>query len=102
MWQVRGPGFSSGFGLATQQAVCGELGDHGLDFGHSLGQLWVRWSGLGFCGMSISRFWLNLVHEVGWFDFWKLMRLGFFFVWANQLKGGMEPFLYALAKRNFD
>ena len=67
MWQVRGPGFGFGFGLVTQQAVCGELGDHGLDFGHSLGQLWVRWSGLGFCGMSISRFWLNLVHEVGWF-----------------------------------
>ena len=56
MWQVRGPGFGFGFGLVTQQAVCGELGDHGLDFGHSLGQLWVRWSGLGFCGMSISRF----------------------------------------------
>ena len=52
MWRVRRP-----------------LGDHGLDFGHSLGQLWVRWSGLGFCGMSISRFWLNLVHEVGWFGF---------------------------------
>ena len=51
MWQVRGPGFYFGFGLATQQAVCGELGDHGLDFGHSLGQLWVRWSGLGFYGM---------------------------------------------------
>ena len=69
MWQVRGPGFGFGFGLVTQQAVCGELGDHGLDFGHSLGQLWVRWSGLGFYGMSISRFWLNLVHEVGWFGF---------------------------------
>ena len=34
-------------------------------------------------------------------DFWKLMRLGFF-VWSNQLKGGIEPFLYALGRRNFD
>ena len=73
-------------------------------FCHSLGQFWVHWSGLGFCGMSISRFWLNLVHEVGWFGFletheaWIFM----FFVWSNQLKGGMEPFLYALGKRNFD
>ena len=91
MWQVKRPGFGFGFGLVTQQAVCCKLGDHGLDFGHSLGQLWVRWSGLGFCGMSISRFWLNLVHEVGWFGVWKLIRLGFFFVWSNQLKGGMEP-----------
>ena len=102
MWQVRGSGFGFGFGLVTQQAVCGELGDHGLDFGHSLGQLWVRWSGLGFCGMSISRFWLNLVHEVGWFGFLETHEAWIFFVWSNQLKGGMEPFLYALGKRNFD
>ena len=102
MWQVRGPGFGFGFGLVTQQAVCGELGDHGLDFCHSLGQLWVRWSGLGFCGMSISRFWLNLVHEVGWFGFLETHEAWIFFVWSNQLKGGMEPFLYALGKRNFD
>ena len=103
MWQVRGPGFGFGFGLVTQQAVCGELGDHGLDFCHSLGQLWVRWSGLGFCGMSISRFWLNLVHEVGWFGFLETHEAWiFFFVWFNQLKGGMEPFLYALGKRDFD
>ena len=68
--------------------------------------LWDNFGSIGvvldFCRMSISRFWLNLVHEVGWFGFWKLMRLGFFFVWSNQLKGGMEPFLYALGKRNFD
>ena len=86
----------------TQQAVCGELGDHGLDFCHSLGQFWVHWSGLGFCGMSISRFWLNLVHEVGWFGFLETHEAWIFFVWSNQLKGGMEPFLYALGKRNFD
>lgn len=58
-----------GFGLVTQQAVCGKLADHGLVFGHSLRQFWVHWSGLGFHEMSVSRFWLNLVHEVGWFGF---------------------------------
>ena len=94
MWQVRGPGFGFGFGLVTQQAVCGELGDHGLDFGHSLGQLWVRWSGLGFCGMSISRFWLNLVHEVGWFGFletheaWTLFFSFFCMVQSTQRRHG--------------
>ena len=48
MWQVRRPGFVFGFGLVTQQAVCGKLGDHGLVFCHSLGHFWVHWSGLGF------------------------------------------------------
>ena len=47
MWQVRGPGFGFGFGLVTQQAVCGELGDHGLGFwslfGTTLGPL--EWFG---------------------------------------------------------
>ena len=44
--------------------------------------LWDNFGSIGvvwfFCGMSISKFWLNLVHEVGLFGFWKLMRLGFF------------------------
>ena len=72
-----------------------------MDFGHSLGQFWVHWSGLGFCGMSISRFWLNLVHEVGWFGFLETHEAWIFFM-VQSLKGGMEPFLYALGKRNFD
>ena len=71
-------------------------------FGHSLGQFWVHWIGLGFCGMSISRFWLNLVHEVGWFGFLETHEAWENFVWSNQLKRGMEPFLYALGKRDFD
>ena len=54
-----------------------------------------------FGEMSISRFWLNLIYEAGWFDFWKLMGLEILFVWLNQLKRGMKPFLYALGKRDF-
>ena len=80
MWQVRGPGFVFWFWPCDPTRWMWRVRGHGLDFGHSLGQFWVHWSGLVFCGMSISRFWLNLVHEVGWFDFWKLMRLGFFFL----------------------
>ena len=39
-------------------------------FGHSLGQFWVHWSGFGFfVECQFQGFWLNLVHEVGWFGF---------------------------------
>ena len=65
----------------------------------NFGSIGVVWAFLecqfqGFCLIWFMR-WDSL-------DFWKLMRLGFFFVWSNQLKGGMKPFLYALGKRDFD
>ena len=76
MWRVRGPGFG---------------------FLSLFGTIWVHWSGLEFCGMSISRFWLNLVNEGGWFDFWKLMGLGVFGLYGPiDSEKGMKPFLYAL------
>ena len=66
------------------------------DYFGSIGVVWT------FCGMSISRFCLSLVHEVGWFEFWKLMRLRlFFFVRSNQLKKGMEPFCMLLVRAIF-
>ena len=45
----------------------------------------------------------GLIWFMSWdgLDFWKLTRLGIFFVWSNQLERGMEPFLYALGKRDF-
>ena len=63
----------------------------------SIGVVWV------FVECQFKGF--GLIWFMRWdsLDFWKLIRLGFFFfVWSNQLKGGMEPFLYALGKRNFD
>ena len=82
MWRVRGPWFDlwSLFGTI---------------FG-SIGVVWV------VVGMSISRFWLNLVHEVGWFGFLETHEAWIFFVWSNRLKRGVELFLYALGKRDFD
>ena len=41
----------------------------GIWFLSLFGTIWVHWSGLDFCGMSISRFWLNLVNEAGWLIF---------------------------------
>ena len=73
-----------------------------MDFVTLWDYIWVHWSGLGFCGMSISRFWLNLVNEAGWFDFWKLMGLGIFGLYGPiDSERGIKPFLYALGKRNF-
>ena len=95
-----------GFGLVTQQAICGELGDHGLVFCYSLGQFWVHWCGLGlfFFLVECQFQGFGSIWFMRWdgLDFWKLMRLGVFFVRSNQLKGGIEPLLYALGKRNFD
>ena len=101
MWQVRGSEFDFWFWPCDLTSCMWQARGPWLVFGHSLGQFWVHWSGLVFCGMSISRFWLNLVHGVGWFEFWKLIGLENL-VWSNQLKRGMEPFfLYALGKRKF-
>ena len=82
MWQVRGPWF--GF-LVTLWDNFGSIGVC-----------------LGFVECQFQGFWLNLVHEVGWFGFLEAHEAWKFFVWSNQLKRGMEPYLYALGKRNFD
>ena len=62
----------------------------------SIGVVWV------FVECQFQGFGLIWVYEVGWFGFLETHEAWIFFVWSNQLKGGMEPFLYALGKRNFD
>ena len=62
----------------------------------SIGVVWV-FVECQFQGFSLIWFmrWDDL-------DFLETHEAWIFFVWSNQLKGGMEPFLYALGKRNFD
>ena len=102
MWQVRGPGFGFWFWPSDLTSymlqVRGPWFGFWSLFGTILGSLvWFE----VFVECQFQGF--GLIWFMRWdgLDFWKLMRLGFF-VWSDQLKGGMEPFLYALGERNFD